>query len=164
MQLPTFEFDGTTPEGVLAFTGLGDETFRIQNSSGLFLRGLLPYLTFKDNAFLGVVIELELAGVSPESPFFGGLPALGSAYVDELDLVLTEGLLSDFFVFRYVPECDFATSTGGFSESASCAGLNFFGPATAVSQATTVCLLLAGVAALMLVRLARDRLAGRLLD
>jgi hypothetical protein len=161
VDLPTFVFDGPTPEGLVAFAAEGDGAFSIRAGPDIFLHGVMPFLTFEGNEFLGVATDLVLSGVDAGSLFFGDLPTLGSAYVGALDRALSEPAFTDFLLFTYTPDFDFFRLTEGFTVSAAASGTNSIGPGT-VAEPATLALLAVAFAVWRGLGLLRSSRAGHL--
>ncbi len=152
---PDFTFDRLDEEGDYIFATMDDKSFEILKGSDIFLRGKIHYLTFSDNNFIGMITDLGLSGVAPDSLFYDNLPSLGSTYINEINTSLTEVPLRDFFKITYPPDMDFANLTNNFSESGSSAGTNGIGSTTLIP--TPSGLVIAGIGASLVGWLRRRR-------
>lgn len=115
--LPTFalsSFEG----GEYVFTAIGDDAMRIGDGASPFLTGTVPLVTFRDNQFFMIVMDLALADAAPDSFFHDDLlRSQGSDYVVEVDAAMMGKPYGNAFAISITPTTDFLADTGNWTQA-----------------------------------------------
>lgn len=158
--MPTFIFDFINPEGDFVFEATGTSpTMELREGDDVFIRGIIPPIVFSNGLFETAVLDPVLAGAPAGSPFDGGLPPLGSAFVDSALTSLEDVPFSSFIMINFVPELDFLAQTDSFNRSESSAVTNSLIVADLrIPEPAPAVMLLSAVGVLML---SRRRAGGR---
>jgi len=117
--VPDFTFNGITPEGEPGFKNLSEDPIIIRKNSDVFLETVVPYFIWNGSQLFGFGGDLVLSGAPDGSAFDGGLPDLGSDYIDDLISLLTPLDFKNFFTFRIAPDTDLVQLTENFTKSGS---------------------------------------------
>jgi hypothetical protein len=118
ISIPDFVFDGINPEGAYGFVNMSDAPLTITSGSNVFLESVVDSLIFEDGKFFGYGGSLVLSGAPLDSPFFGGLPDLGSGYIADLNAHLFPIDLRYTWALTIIPDIDLFAMTAGFSRDA----------------------------------------------
>jgi hypothetical protein len=145
--VPTFSSVGELDDGSYLFESTGQ--FSVSSSSGTFLQGDLPLLSYfpSENLFYGEVLNYKLSGASPASPLYDPLlPDLGSDWVTNM-----RGLLDptsptydpdQALYFTYSPLSNVYTLTQGFAVSGGSSGNSELFASPPVPEPSSIILLM----------------------
>ncbi len=115
--LPTFVLS-SEEGGEFVFTAVGDETMRIGDDVHPFVTGTVPLVTFRNNRFFIIVMDLALADAGADSFFHDDLLApQGSDYGVAADAAMMGLPYGKAFAISFAPTTDFFAATGGWTQA-----------------------------------------------